>query len=67
MPHFDWEAVRRLRREGRRARGLADDGPPPGGWHPIFDDDGNVIPDPPPDEPTDVPADVVDAARPPDG
>ena len=30
---------------------------PPGGWKPILDDEGNVIPDPPPGEPTDVPAD----------
>ena len=61
--------VARLRERGARARlgrdyGEGADVPqPPLGWKPILDDDGNVIPDPPPREPTDVPAADVEAAR----
>lgn len=60
--------VKRLREQGADARAALDpelplraryrrDEPPapPGGWKPILDDDGNVIPDPPPSEPTDTP------------
>jgi hypothetical protein len=51
-------AVAKLRQAGAMARldrvpQVGEDIAPIGGWAPILDDAGNVIPDPPPSEPTD--------------
>jgi hypothetical protein len=56
------ELIERLRLEGARTR-QADGEEPAGGWAPIYDQDGNPVPMPPPTTPTDVAQDVAEEAR----
>jgi len=62
-----WEDLAKLRKAGRELRERSEppgeEEEPPGGWAPVYDEDGKPVPSPPPSEPTDVPMEQAEEAR----